>query len=414
MHDTAAQHLPDPSRRTLHVAVVTETYPPEVNGVALTAARFVNALRAEGHEVEVVRPRQRADAAQARAASTPSGTLDVLTRGITLPRYPGLQMGLPAAAELKRRWRSRSPDVVHIVTEGPLGWSALRAAEALALPVVSDFRTDFHAYCEHYGLDWLATPVLAYLRNFHNRTHATLVPTEALRHALAAKGFRNVDVVARGVDTCMFHPARRSDALRESWGAGPSDPVFLYVGRLAPEKNPKTLVAAYVAARSANPGAKLVIVGDGPARAEFTSACPDAILTGTRRDENLATHYASADAFLFPSKTETFGNVTIEAMASGLAVIAYDHAAAHELITSGHNGVAVAFDDDTGFVDTACRLARDVDLAHTLGAAARSTALTRDWRTVAGRLEAILTAAAQGTPAAAAQDAGRWPAQQAG
>lgn len=396
-------------RRPMRIVVVTETYPPEVNGVALTAARFVNALRAEGHDVEVVRPRQSSE-----AATGATHTREFLARGISLPRYPGLQMGLPITGALKRRWRHRRPDVVHVVTEGPLGWSALQAAEALALPVVSDFRTDFHAYCEHYGVPWLATPVLAYLRHFHNRTLATLVPTEALREELSALGFHAVEVVARGVDTQLFHPGRRSDALRQAWGATETDPVFLHVGRLAPEKNPASLVAAFTAARAVNARAKLVIVGDGPARAAFEASCPHATFAGTRRNEELATWYASADAFLFPSRTETFGNVTIEAMASGLAVVAHDYAAARELIVSGRNGLAVPMDDDGAFVDAACELARDVSRARMLGAAAHITAQTRDWTEVARRLEAVLAAAARGADMGAMQDAARWPARQAG
>ena len=164
--------------------------------------------------------------------------------------------------------------MVHIVTEGPLGWSALQAALKLKLPVSSDFRTNFHAYSRHYGVGWLQRPIAAYLRKFHNRTQLTMVPTEALRRDLATRGFRNLRVVARGVDTALFTPARRSDSLRAGWGAAPDDPVILHVGRLAPEKNLEPVVNAFEQIRRSEPRAKLVFVGDGPARAGLQRAAP--------------------------------------------------------------------------------------------------------------------------------------------
>jgi glycosyltransferase involved in cell wall biosynthesis len=387
-------------RRALRIAVITETYPPEVNGVALTAARFVEHLRDAGHDIQLVRPRQ--DGAEA-AAGEP-GLEQVLTRGVPIPRYPNLKMGLPARRALEARWTFRRPDVVHIVTEGPLGWSALRAALKLRLAVVSDFRTNFHAYSSHYGIGWLKKPILAYLRKFHNRTLATLVPTEAMRAELAARGFRGLHVVARGVDTTLFDPARRSAALRASWGAAPDDPVLLHVGRLAPEKNLDALAAACGAARAVAPRARLVLVGDGPARGELQARCPHAIFAGTRRGEDLAAHYASADVFLFPSLTETYGNVTLEALASGLAVVAYDYAAARELITHGRNGLAPAFGDTAAFTLAAARLAGDVARARTLGKAARARILPLAWARVGRKLETILETAA------ATAIAGRAPA----
>ena len=146
---------------------------------------------------------------------------EVCVRGLSVPRYLQLKMGLASPRALRRLWAQARPDVVHIVTEGPLGWSALRAARSLGLPVVSDFRTNFHAYSQHYGVGWLRAPVMAYLRHFHNRTHSTMVPTDMLRRELAGAGFERLRVVARGVDTGRFAPARRSEALRAQWGAGP-------------------------------------------------------------------------------------------------------------------------------------------------------------------------------------------------
>ena len=283
--------------RPLRVALVTETYPPEVNGVAVTFARVVEGLHARGHDLQLVRPRQGA----AQLARSETRFTEVLVRGLPIPRYPELKMGLPAQGTLQRLWSAQRPDVVHIVTEGPLGWSALRAARRLGLPVVSDFRTNFHAYSRHYGLGWLQAPVMAYLRHFHNRTACTMVPTESLKNELAAAGLQGLRVVARGVDALRFSPLHRSAALRASWGADPGTCVAMCVGRLAPEKNLGAVVAAFEAMREHEPRTRLVLVGDGPERQRLAQHCPEAHFAGVRHGADLAAHYASADVFSSPA-----------------------------------------------------------------------------------------------------------------
>ena len=369
-------------QRPLRIACVTETYPPEVNGVAMTIARLVQSLRERQHTVQVVRPRQPGDA-------TADGT-DVLVRGVPIPRYAGLRMGLPCTGALVKLWKAQRPDVVHIATEGPLGRSALLAAKALGLPVCSDFRTNFHAYSRHYGFGFLCRPIIAYLRRFHNATQCTMVPTQALHDDLAKEGFRGLTTVARGVDVRRFDAAHRSEALRAQWGAAPGDLVVTCVGRLAPEKNLRTLVAAFEAIRRQQPRARLVLVGDGPMRKELQARCPDAIFAGQRMGADLAAHYASADLFLFPSVTETFGNVTTEAMASGLAVVAFDYAAAHRLIRHGDNGALVPFDDSAAFVATAARTAADLANCRVLGARARISVQALDWDSIAAQVEGVM------------------------
>jgi glycosyltransferase involved in cell wall biosynthesis len=382
------------TKKTLRVAFVSETYPPEVNGVAITAARFVEGLRLRNHEILLVRPRQH----RADQAGDATGYTEALMRGLPIPRYPGLKMGLPAKQALVSLWSRQRPDVVHIVTEGPLGWSALKAAQKLKLPVSSDFRTNFHAYSKHYGIGWLQKPIAAYLRKFHNRTLMTMVPTVSMRDELAARGFRNLRVVARGVDTQLFNPARRSESLRASWGAAPADPVVIHVGRLAPEKNLEPVAAAFDEIRRVVSRAKLVFVGDGPARDSLRARCPDAVFAGMRTGEDLAAHYASGDVFLFPSLTETFGNVTVEAMASGLAVVAYDYAAAAEYLRNGHNGLLARYDDDEEFVRHAAALAAYPARRHAFGVRARQAAENLAWSRVVAQFETLLLAAA-GAPA---------------
>ena len=373
----------------MRVAFVTETYPPEVNGVATTTARFVDGLLQRRHAVQLLRPRQQHHDAPAQAG----GLQEVLTRGLPIPHYPHLRMGLPCRRELQALWTQQRPDVVHVATEGPLGWSALCAAQRLGLPVTSDFRTNFHAYSGHYGFGWLHRPIAGYLRHFHNRAHCTLVPTETLRRELDAAGYQRLQVVPRGVDTQHFDPVLRSTALRREWGVGDGDVVLGCVGRLAAEKNLKLLLAAFGAVRRQWPRARLVLVGDGPLRAPLQAACGDLIFAGPRRGADLAAHYASFDLFVFPSLTETFGNVTIEAMASGLPVLAFDHAAAGQLIRRGDNGWTVPCGDEARFVAAAVALAGDASLRRRLGPRARVTALAQGWDGVVARFEAQLMAA---------------------
>jgi len=379
------------ARRSLRIAVVTETYPPEVNGVAMTVARIVGGLQQRNHDIQLVRPRQD----KADTASQGIAFHEVLMRGLPIPRYPDLRMGVPSKRTLVRLWSSQRPDVVHIATEGPLGWSALQAALHLKLPVSSDFRTNFHAYSKHYGIGWLHKPIMAYLRKFHNRTQCTMVPTEALRRELAASGLLRLEVVTRGVDTDRFDPSRRSAELRASWGVGPEDLVVTCVGRLAPEKNLGVVLTAFEAIARQLPRAKLLLVGDGPQRAELAARCPSAIFAGQRTGEDLAAHYASADLFLFPSLTETFGNVTTEAMASGLPVVAFDHAAAAQLIHSGRNGILVPQGDIAAFVQAATELAAQPDRRATLGEQARASALGWSWDAIVARFESVLMAVVQ-------------------
>jgi glycosyltransferase involved in cell wall biosynthesis len=377
------------TRRTLRVALVTETYPPEINGVSMTLARVVEGLQERGHALQLVRPRQPVD------TPAPDGSPaadEVLMRGLPIPNYPHLRMGLPARRALVSLWSHQRPDLVHVATEGPLGWSAVEAARRLKLPVCSDFRTNFHAYSRHYGLGWLSRPIVAYLRKFHNRTARTMVPTPALRDDLAAAGFQRLEVVARGVDTRRFHPQHRSEALRAQWQAA-AGPVVLHVGRLAPEKNLGLLLDAFLALRQKVPAARLVLVGDGPARAELQRRCPEAVFAGAQTGQALAQHYASADLFLFPSLTETFGNVTPEAMASGLPVVAFRAAAAAQLVRPGLDGLLAPPADREEFIRHALALGSRADLMRDMGRRARVTAEGLGWDRIVTQVEGVFEAA---------------------
>jgi glycosyltransferase involved in cell wall biosynthesis len=230
---------------------------------------------------------------------------------------------------------------------------------------------------------------MAYMKYFHNATDCTMVPTEKLKQGLEYAGILNLRVMPRGVDTCHFSDQLRSLQLRSSWGAEPLDVVLLSVGRLAVEKNLELLIKSYMHARDIEPRTKLVVVGDGPLRESLQKKCPEAIFVGKKMGLELAQYYASADIFVFPSLTETFGNVTIEAMASGLAVIAYRHAAAGDLIESGANGITVDPGDEKAFCHAVNTTVIHQSLIRRLGNAAVKTAKQQSWEEIVRRTECL-------------------------
>jgi glycosyltransferase involved in cell wall biosynthesis len=377
----------------VNIALVTETYLPEVNGVAMTLHRLVTGILAEGHTVQLVRPRQ-VEAAESYRCD--GGLEELLVGSLPLPGYDGLRVGLPTMGRLKRLWKRSLPDVVHIATEGPLGCAALWMARRMQIPVVSSFHTNFHSYGVHYGVGLLRGVGFAYLRTFHNYTAATFAPTRAICEELAGQGLRNTRVMSRGVDCELYDPSARCETLRESWCGNASAPVVLYVGRIAQEKNLALAIRGYQEIKRSQPEARFLLVGDGPLREEIERANPSFIFTGFQRGADLARCYASADIFLFPSVTETFGNVLTEAMASGLACVAYDYAAAREYATDGANALLAAKDDEDGFIAAAGRLASDTELAAQLGAAARDLAMRLSWGAVVRSYLADTSAILQG------------------
>ena len=374
----------------MKLALVTETFPPEINGVAMTFGVIARQLARRGHEVTVYRPRR--DDLPAGEAS--KDFVEVALPGVPIPRYPQLRLGLPAWRKLERRWSGERPDLVHVATEGPLGASAVTVARALGIPVTSSFHTNFHAYSQHYGFGLLERAVLGWLRHVHNRTERTFAPTQELCDELAARGFRDLAVLSRGVDTWLFHPARRSDGLRLKWGAGPLDPVVVHAGRMAAEKNYELLFEAFAAMRTANPRCRFLVVGDGPLRYGLQRAHPEVVFTGFVSRAELARHYASADIYIHASLTETFGNVLTEAMASGLAVAGFDYAAARQFVRHGLSGLAVPCDQPEALVNAAVLLATDELLRMQLRSSARAAVEAQSWDQVIAQFESDLASVA--------------------
>jgi glycosyltransferase involved in cell wall biosynthesis len=373
----------------MHIAVVTETYPPEINGVARTVGPMVDWLLARGYTVELVRPRQRGEPVR---GSHPA-LHETLTAGAEVPRSQ-VQVGFALPARVAARWRSSRPDLVHVVTEGPLGWAAVSAANAIGIPVSSDFHTNFHSYAGHYGFAWLQGAVVRYLRWIHNRTVCTLVPTEQMRAELEHLGIERLRIAGRGVDAALFNPARRSAELRRQWGCRGDELVVISVGRLAPEKALDLFASAAKSMQAIDRGIRVVVVGDGPLRGPLQRRNPGFHFAGARVGEDLAGHYASADVFLFPSTTETFGNVVLEAMASGLAVVAYDDAAARQHIVHAVSGLLAPRRDSHLFTHLAALLAHDPSMRLSLGREARRVSKEIPWERKFPELEAVLLDAA--------------------
>lgn len=358
----------------MKITFVTDTYFPQANGVATTLERLVNGLREREHEVDVIRP--------AVLACEEEG-LKVPSFG--LPGYKEVRFGFPMKLVLQSRWYRNRPDVIYVATETPLGASAISAARALGIPAASGFHTNFQQYMAHYQMPLLEKAAIKYLRRLHNRSTCTFVPSHDVIQQLDESGFENLELLPKGVDTKLFSPKKRSAALRASWGATEGSRVGLYVGRIAAEKNLPVVVKAFAEIQKRFPDFRGVFVGDGPRLADLRKEHPEFVYAGVRRGEELAAYYASADFFLFPSTTETFGNVTLEGMASGLAVVAYDYAAARQHIVNGENGFSVPFDDEEAFLRASLDVAQG-DLSE-IRQAARSSARKVRWKKVVRRFE---------------------------
>ncbi|HEY8118616.1 MAG TPA: glycosyltransferase family 1 protein [Methylophilaceae bacterium] len=377
--------IPSPSVNIRNLVLVTETWPPEINGVAMTLQRLIHGLLVRGWQVQVVRPRQKNE-----VLAINSGIEHILVPGLPIPGYAGLRFGMPMLQKLRAAWKKQRPHVVHIATEGPLGWAALKVARSLGIPVTSSFHTNFHRYCKHYRIGWLRGLVSKHLRDFHNESALTMVPNATLSHALLEDDYRNVVVLGRGVDSGLFSPDQRCNELRAEWGLDNNDLAVIYVGRIAAEKNLHLVIKGFEVIQRCKPSARMIWVGSGPELKKLQKQHPEHIFCGPHLGESLARHYASADLFLFPSMTETFGNVVTEAMASGLAVVAYDYAAAEMFIRNEENGLLIPFGDQAKFIEASASLAANGKRIRQLGMAASATVNGHSWDKVFNQFDSYL------------------------
>lgn len=319
----------------MKLLIVTDAWHPQVNGVVRTLTRMVEGLKSAGWEVEVLGP-----------------------SGLTLPcpAYPEIRLTLEPTFQLRKVLQRFQPNQIHIATEGPLGLAARRICVNSRLPFTTSFHTRFPEYLKmRYGIPRRCT--YAYLRWFHSRADRVLAPSPSICLELNLRRFKKVELWTRGVDTELFHPDKRKRLEYEG-------PIQLYVGRIAVEKN----IEAFL--RLKTPGTK-VVVGDGPARKELERKFPDAVFLGTQTGERLAEIYASANVFVFPSLTDTFGLVLLEAMASGLPIAAFNVCGPKDVIA----------DQKTGVLAQPGELAEAIQKALTLNPAdCRAQALRNSWQ----------------------------------
>lgn len=362
-------------QRPLRIALVASSYNYIKDGVALTLNRLVAYLERQGVEVLVFAPvgKSPAFAHQGTVIPVPS---------VALPRRPEyrLAFGLPRRAV--QRLRAFHPDIIHIaLAPDPLGYSAWRVAQSLKVPVVASYHTRYETYLKHYWYVACLSGLLRYyLRRFYGACREVYVPTQSMIDALLADGLRNnFRLWPRGVDSSHFNPRNRSSRWRAKHGIGESELVVLHVARLVREKQLDTLAGALRLIAARGIAHRAVIVGDGPERASLERQLPHAVFTGFLDGEELAEAYASSDIFLFPSDTESFGNVTLEAMASGLACVCADATGSRSLVAHGHTGYRAKPGCAQEFAHHVATLAADAKLRRQMGAAARERSLQFTW-----------------------------------
>lgn len=361
----------------MRIALFTDQYAPQVSGVTLTLSRLVERAAQLGHEVALVSPK-------VSPADAPGTRLHIQLGGIPAPIYPEILMARPLDPPGARLLDEFRPDLAHVATEFIVGWSGVQWALRRGLPLVTSFHTNFPAFLSGYGMTPLHGLVWRYLRWLHAKSHRTFCPSLTTRRELCARGFRDdVRIWSRGVDAELFHPRRRSDQLRGAIAPGAED-ILVYVGRIAPEKRLDILLDAFERIRREAPRRTgLVLVGDGPMRRRIERRNLDGVhLTGYRRGEALAAAYASADAFVFPSDAETFGNVVMEAFASGLPVITVNEGGVKDLVQPGVTGTLVPARDPEALADATLEALADRSLLRNMGNAARTFARTRTWPAV--------------------------------
>jgi phosphatidylinositol alpha 1,6-mannosyltransferase len=361
----------------MRVAIVTESFPPDVNGVANSVVRVADHLRARGHEPLVVAP---APAAGCRSVTGQLPYPVVRVPSVPMPGYPAFRLGLPSR-RIAAALRAHRTDVVHLASPFFLGGTGSRVAARLGLPSVAVYQTDVAAYARLYRyFGWGESAAWRWLRQIHNGAGRTLAPSTAAATALLANGIRRVWLWRRGVDAVRFDPSHRSAALRRA--LAPNDEVIVgYVGRIAAEKRLDLL--APVARRK---GVRLVIVGAGPAEEQVRAALPGAVFLGARHGGQLARLYASFDVFAHAGPFETFGQTIQEAMASGLPVVAPAAGGPVDLVTHGSTGFLVPPFDAAALGAAVAKLVEDPELRAAFGAAGRAEVAARTWAAVGDEL----------------------------
>jgi glycosyltransferase involved in cell wall biosynthesis len=376
--------------RPLRVALVTSSYNFIADGVALTLNRLVAYLESHGVEVLVFAPvaPKPAFAHQGRLVPVPS---------LPLPGRPEYRLAMGMAGHVKRQLLDFQPDIVHLAVPDLLGHAALSLAKQHNIPAVASYHTRYETYLRHYRyLATLEGLLKGILRRFYGACREVYVPSQSVRDALLADGLKdNFKSWPRGIDTTRFAPGKRSTAWRAQYGIGADELVILHVSRLVREKRLDTLTRALNQLTCPH---RVVIVGDGPDRDFAARELPHAIFTGFLDGDELALAYASSDIFFFPSDSESFGNVTLEAMASGLPAVCADATGSASLVVAGETGYLAHADDAQAFARHITALAADSSLRRRMGDAARARSVQFSWEETLAKMLGYYRALLAGNP----------------
>ncbi|MCC3766218.1 glycosyltransferase family 1 protein [Streptomyces sp. UNOC14_S4] len=363
----------------MRIAIITESFPPEVNGVAHSVLRTAEHLVRRGHRPLVITPAPDRGNRRAPRSFAPAGPPLSVVRipSVPLPGYPQVRIALPSRL-LAAAITGHRPDIVHLASPFVLGARGMRVAGRLGLPAVAVYQTDVAGYTRVYRLGRRLGGAAAWrrLRTVHRAAVRTLAPSTPAARDLTAHGVPRVALWPRGVDSVRFHPGHRDEALRR--GLAPAGEVLVgYVGRLAPEKR-----VALLAGASRLPGVRVVVIGDGPSSAALRAAMPDAVFLGRRVDVELARCYASLDLFVHTGPLETFCQTVQEAMASGLPVVAPAVGGPLDLVGHRRTGLLVAPENGDAITRAVAELATDPSRRAAYGAAGRAKVLARTWEAV--------------------------------
>ena len=365
----------------MRLAFFTEAYAPQVNGVVTTLGKLTEYLTSRGHQVLLAVPRNR---------KNPKGENVVEFQSIPLPVYPEMPIILPHWGFHRKglaKVDAFGPDLVHILTPGVLAFFGQKWARQHGYPVVASYETDIIRYMHYYGFGAFEPRVWGYLTWLFNNCQQTYVPSHDTKRFLESKGICNVEVFERGVDTTRFHPSKRSEALRRQLGVEPDGVLISYVGRLSKEKNLELLLRCVKKLTRDYPKTQLVVTGEGPFQRTLKRrfAHPRITFTGVKRGEELASVYASADIFALPSSTETLSLVAMEAMASGVPVLAMNAGGVRDVVEHQRTGLlANSAEEFEAFLQ---RLMEEAPLRSVLGQAGRRYAEGKSWRHALQNLE---------------------------
>lgn len=365
----------------MRIAYFTDTYLPQINGVSNTLEKLGSYLKDQEIKHMFFAPQY------SEESSNSGKSPEIRFKSVSLPFYPECRLSLPHYSNLSRIADEFKPDIIHLTDPLGIGLTGLKYARDKGIPIVSSFHTNFDVYLKYYNLEYLEGVVWGLFKWFHGFSEINFCPSQDTLEVLQSKGLKNLKIWSRGIDTGNFNPNLRSMRIRYSLKAE-DKLIFLYVGRLAAEKDLDILLESINIVNSSHAEkVQFVFVGDGPYANQLKDrSYENVVFTGYLKGMDLSAMYASSDVFAFPSSTETFGNVVLEAMASGLPVIAVNSGGVKDNVFHEYNGLMCRPRDTSSFAQSIIRLIEDKQLIQTLGAHAREHAATRSWDSVFGQL----------------------------